>query len=384
MTCLSCATFSSAAKDDNAVTLIRQIREAARTRDVEKLEALITTCADDAKLTAELGRSLYWAAGLREAKALLRVTCHDTRLSSESHERSGACALLAFDAMADGKPLNQLRAGGRGPFLDKQKLFIAMVAVNGNPAEPFIVDTGAPMTVISKRYADRVKLPYRTDVADRSTDAAGNSVVLNPILLQTLKWGEVELETAPAWVLELPENFKVGGILSPQDVLRGTAFEFDGPARAIQTHGVQDVPTWSKATGVPTHLATLQWNGGNFYVFTQAADLPALPFLLDSGAGGNGVCAEPLAKRGKTLDGGTVVSSSTAAGSNQVRTGLEGNFQVEAEPTRQSTLFVSACPQDADSVIQKSGYVGAPWFWSRRVFFPVERRTIAFTVPVAP
>lgn len=347
-----------------------EVREAATRRDLARLRQLEAQ-ATDAKVGAELGRALYWTGGVAEAKAQLSATCADARLPAESRDRSGACAMLAFDALSLGQPLNRLVTGGQGSFLDRQKLFIAMVSVGGFPAEPFIVDTGAPMTVISKRYADRVKLPYREDLAARSSDAAGNVVRLHPTVLGTVKWGEIEIKVVPAYVLELPENFKVGGILSPQDILRGTAFEFDGPARAVRT--VEGA--WLEHT----REAPLRWNGGNFFVETQAATLPPLSFLLDSGAGANGVCEEALRQHGVRLDGGAEASSATAAGSVRVRTGIDAPFSVAGEPSRIDSLFVTRCPVGEGDAVMKSGYVGAPWFWSRRVFFPVDRRSVFFT-----
>lgn len=149
----------------------------------------------------------------------------------------------------------------------------------------------------------------------------------------------------------------------------------------LRTHGNATVADWVKTTQIATQQTALLWNGGNFYVQTEAAGLPALPFLLDSGAGANGVWAETLQKHGKTLDGGLEGNSTTAGGSSAVRTGLEGAFSVAAEPARNGTLFVKACPSKDAEGVAKSGYVGAPWFYGRRVFFPVDRKTIAFTVP---
>ncbi len=163
-----CATQGSKLPAEKARDPMAEVRDAARTRDLQRLRRLRTSASADPKVTTALAIALYWTAGVDEAKTQTGFACHDDRLLPHSKERATACAILAFDELAAGKPLNQVRAGGRGAFLDQQKLMIAMVAVNGNPAEPFIVDTGAPMTVISKRYADRVKLPYRADVGERS------------------------------------------------------------------------------------------------------------------------------------------------------------------------------------------------------------------------
>jgi hypothetical protein len=356
-----------------------EVKEAARVRDLARLKSIQPNPTDDPKLWAELARALYWTGGVAEAKAALSAACSDNRLPLDSPERARACAVLAFDDLAAGKPMNHVTASGQGVFLDKQKLFIAMIAVNGNPPEPFIVDTGAPMMVISKRYADRVKIAYRTDVADRSSDAAGKPVVLSPTVLTSLKWGGIEIETVPAYVLELPENFKVGGILAPQDVLRGTPFEIDGPGRALRSLPEQTSEAWMKGISGRTHQAPLHWNGGNFFVDAQGADLPSLTFLLDSGAGGNGVCEEALQKHGKSLDGGVEGNSATAAGSHRVRAGITGAIAVASDSPQTGELFVAPCPRDDEDSIEKAGYVGAPWFWSRRVFFPIDRRSIAFT-----
>ena len=359
--------------------LVAEVWEAARTRDLAQLRRLQAVPTTDPKVIAELARALYWAGGVTEAKVQLAAACADERLPPDSSERARACATLAFDELAAGRPTNHLHTGGQGAFLEEQKLFIAMVAVNGNPVEPFIVDTGAPTTVISKRYADRVKLPYRTDVAERGSDAASNPVRLYPAVLNLLKWDEIELETVPVHVLELPENFKVGGILAPQDVLRGTPFEFDGPGRALRTLADQTTATWMKGAASPGRETLLQWSGGNFFVEAQAAGMPSLPFLLDSGAGGNGVCEDMLLKFGKAIDGGHQADSTTAAGSHRVRTDINGTIAVASESPQTSTLFAAPCPRDSEDSVEKSGYVGAPWFWSRRVFFPADRRSIAFT-----
>lgn len=344
---------------DPRLVLSRAMRE----RDLAALERFTT---DDAALRAELSRALFWVGGLTKARPTLDAVCSDARLEETSTERSGACALRELDVLVAGRAPNELKKGGAGPLLDKQKLLIAMVSVNGLPAEPFIVDTGAPMTVLSKRYADRTKLPYRGELGETSHDAAGNEVTLHPLVLDTMTWGELELATVPAWVLELPENFKVGGILAPQDVLRGTAFELDGPARALRTG------TQPPATALRT---ALHWSGGNFYVEARASGVGPLPFLFDSGAGANGVCEA----HAQGLDGGVAASSTTAAGSVGVRTGIAGTFAVGDEPDAPAQLFVTPCVEESKvGAIQRAGYVGAPWFYAHRTFFPVDRRAVAF------
>ncbi len=228
-----------------------------------------------------------------------------------------------------------------------------------------------------------MRLSYRTDVADRASDAAGKPVVLYPTVLSAVQWGGIEIETVPAHVLELPENFKVGGILAPQDALRGTGFEIDGPNRALRTLTEQTAEAWMKGLAGRTHQTSLHWNGGNFFVDAQAADMPSLTFLLDSGAGGNGVCEEALLKHGKSVAGGLEGNSATAAGSHRVRTGIKGAIAVGSGSSETGELFLAPCPRDDEDSIEKAGYVGAPWFWSRRVFFPIDRRSIAFTEAVS-
>lgn len=355
--------------------LVGQIKAAARDRDRAALEKLRPLARGDATARAELARALYWIGGVPAARDEVIAVCHDTRLVPESKERTNACATAAFAELSAGKPLNRLRTAGAGPFLDGQKLFIAMVSLDGNPPEPFIVDTGAPTTVISKRYAERVHLAYRTDVAALASDAAGNRVELRPALVGLVKWGDIEVENAPAHVLELPESFKVGGILSPQDLLRDAAFEVDGPRRVLRIVAEPD-PRADRS-------AALLWEGGNFYVEARANDLPPLPFLLDSGAGANGVCEETLRAAGRSLDGGDVAASATAGGAAAVRTGIEGTLSVADEPQQATSLFMQACPREEGSAVVKAGYVGAPWFWERRVIFARDRRRVTFFKPAA-
>lgn len=375
-------TVSTPPPSEEAV--IEQIRAAAKVRDLDALTRLRPSARVHAKARAELSRAVYWVGGVAEARDDLDSVCREKSFAQDSKERSMACATLMFTQLAQGKPLNHLRTGGEGHFLNKQKLFIAMVSVNGNQAEPFIVDTGAPTTVISRRYADRVKLPYLPDLGERASDAAGNAVQLHPVLLGSLKWGEIEIENVPAHVLELPENFKVGGILSPQDALRGIAFEIDGSARALRVFSEPRASNWDGSSERPHWEAPLLWSGGNLFVEARATDLTKLPFLLDSGAGGNGVCEEALRAAGKSLDGGQGGTTATAAGHAQVRTGIDGTLSVADESPRPTSFFVQSCPRDKSGPVDKSGYVGAPWFWARRVYFPIDRRRIIFTEATAP
>ncbi len=135
---------------------------------------------------------------------------------------------------------------------------------------------------------------------------------------------------------------------------------------------------WTGHLGAPAQQTALLWSGGNLFVSATGLGLPQLPFLLDSGAGGNGVCAEAVDRHGVIADGGTEVRSGTAAGSHQVRTGLQGTFAVGEDAPRDSALFVAPCPRGDEVGVEKAGYVGAPWFRARRVFFPVDRRLLAF------
>jgi len=314
--------------------------------------------------------ALFWTEGASSAKAWLTASCNDPRLPTSDSKRKKACAHLTFAAVSDA---NHLKTGGRGPFLPGQKLFIAMVSINGLPAEPFIVDTGAPMSVISKRYAERVGLPFNTASMHLAEDAAGTKVELFPTVLDSVTWGEIVVEHVPVQVLQLPDNFKVGGLIAPQDLLRGTAFEMDGPSASLRT--LDGAAFESSLERVP-----LLWDEGNLFVMTEAASLASLPYLLDSGAGGNGVCDEALATSGASLDGGSGAASGTAGGTQAVRVGLSAPFRVGREAPAPTSLFTASCPR-RDSGLQKSGYVGAPWFWQRRVFFPADRKTLSFSHP---
>jgi hypothetical protein len=65
----------------------------------------------------------------------------------------------------------------------------------------------------------------------------------------------------------------------------------------------------------------------------------------------------------------------------QLGTGIEARFAVAGELATTTALFVTPCPPAGRETVEKAGYVGAPWFWSRRVFFPKDRRSISFTEP---
>jgi hypothetical protein len=364
-----------------AVPVLVQVYAAEEKHDLDGLLRLRQAAASDPKAAAELAVAIYWVANVAEAKEDLASACRDERLPADSSERIRACATLRFNDLAPGQSFNHLRSGGQGPLLEKVGLLLAMVSVNGLPPEPFIVDTGAPTTVISRRFADRVKLAYPTDIAAQSHDGAGIAVKLFPAVLSSLKWGEIEVENVPAHVLELPENFKIGGILSPQDMLRGMAFEVDGPGHQVRTLDTQQAAAWAAGAGHPVHEVPLRWAGGNLLVDSRANELVSLPFLLDSGAGHSGLCEEALRAQGASLDGGVEASSATAAGHSQVRSGISGTLRVGDEPAHPTSLFVTACPGDGSAQLSKSGYVGRTWFSERRVYFPSDRRRLLFTEP---
>lgn len=360
--CVTLAVLTGCAHAPSGSPAAPSLEDVAAAEQRRDLEALQAMHPEDPAVRAEWARALFWVGGLELAAPALREVCADARLAATSKERSGACARLAiFDALG-GREAYRLVTLGAGPLLPKQKLLIAMVSIADRPAEPFIIDTGAPMTVLSKRYADRVGLPYRADLQEISADAGGNAVHLFPALLGSVTWGQVRVEAVPAFVIDLPENFKVGGILSPQDLLRGSDFELDGPGLALRT--LDEAPSLAFSTPI-------LWSGGNLYAAAAINGAERAPFLLDTGAGSDGACDSYPAK----LEGGEQKASSAAAGKVGVRVGLEGTFAVGDEPPTKTGLFVTPCPDERQV---KQGYIGAPWFFGHRTVFTADRRTLRY------
>lgn len=367
---------------------------AERRHDAAAVHALAsgpagTLLRSDPFMLTALARIRYWTEGLAVARDDLRAACGTS--GEPSIARSNACALAAqANALASCPSPTLDGAPGEVKLLAGQSVAVAHASLNGKPPVYFIFDTGAPTTAIARKYADKLKLPYLRDVHESSSDGGGNGVLLNPVVLDSLRVGTSSATGVTAHVIDLPPAFHVGGVLAPQQVFRGAAIEFDLRANVIRVLPAQGAAAWAALTGEPTYSVPVLWVDGNLYVPARINQV-SVWILFDTGADRNYACADIAERAGAapTLAGQAKSKSFTAAGTVEVQEGFQAALAVGDEPAVDAGFMVKACTRHVGWTnlvppMFGAGYLGTAWLKGRRVLLSSDGRTLVFTAPVMP
>ena len=119
----------------------------------------------------------------------------------------GDAATFVVDGRRQTVPMGSYVAGtsehGRATAVlgaDANGHYVAAGAVNGTAAR-FLVDTGATLTILSTREAERLKLAYRQGPQSAAQTANGR-VSYRTVMLDRIRIGDVELTNIEAGVLD--------------------------------------------------------------------------------------------------------------------------------------------------------------------------------------
>jgi predicted aspartyl protease len=372
---------------DRAVATILRIMSAAQRRDAAVVDAL--TKSDDAKsirqdpiLQCALILSLYWGRDLAATFSELEKFRADDAELPDSWVRD-IRQLKAFKKeIGERRHSVDLPTTSEVPFASGQSLLVIQASLNNLPPAFFIVDTGAPTTVLSAEYAREAGIKFDETNYKESQDGSGSKIKLYPAVLEELAVGSAVARNCPVHVMELSKRLGVKGIISPFDSFRGSFTEFDMRASVLRIRPPHSLSQWLNEVEAPTWSEEVLWNEGSPSVRVELLKEHQSFFLIDSGAGANLLCAEFCRQVG--LDFGEPhAESTTAAGQTTIYRGHFANLSVGGSSERLTEFLVKHCEETTDKLFPSmfDGYLGVPWFKGRRVAFSADGRFFYFTEP---
>jgi hypothetical protein len=228
-------------------------------------------------------------------------------------------------------------------------------AINGTIGH-FILDTGAPSTVVAPEFGKRAAL-RETCLSRDAFDGAGNRGTLRTAIAATVTAGTWHGQDIPMDILELEDALGIDGILSPFDLFGHQTLVFDGPAERLHIGGAE------AGKAIP-----VVWSEGTPSVRAKINDAD-LFLLLDTGAGGTVVLRDALGKPD--------FSSPTAIGTAEISRLPETVVLLDGQPPFLGPVFAKARPPFRPRPLPRcvDGYLGTPWFSQHCVTFPKQRGT---------
>lgn len=252
--------------------------------DMDALRTLTESLDVDALTPPDLTRAAIAAADLRPmppvALALGQRACAiaDTDPDDENvrFQAREACAGARLAAAAGG--LDECIAGCDDthelPLLLAGSSPVVRASINGSEPTPFIVDSGASGTLITRDFAEA----HGIEPVEGTTYAVGSPGGLLEVSMThvAMTVGDLRFEKVPAIILDLPIEF-VGGIISPQATWRGHVTELDFRAMTLRVK-----PDAGDTTGMAE--LPLRLTERTPYVRAAVGGRREVPLVLDTGA----------------------------------------------------------------------------------------------------
>ena len=185
---------------------------------------------------------------------------------AEARVAAAAGALDVCTAGCDGTHELPILLAGNSP--------VVRATVSGSQPTPFIIDTGASTSVVTRAFAEANGIEP-IEGTTYSVGSPGGMLEVDMALVD-VQVGELRIEKVPVIIVELPIEF-VGGIISPQATFHGLVTELDFRsltlrvgARASDPAGMAELP--------------LRFSEHNPYLQAAIGGRRPVPFLLDTGA----------------------------------------------------------------------------------------------------
>lgn len=213
----------------------------------------------------------------RHATALMARACELVRDARFDVEAQAICARLAVTER--GEKLARCVAGAAAEHRLPLDLFssqpVIHASINGHPPAAFLLDTGASVSVLTRRYAASIGARAAAGAAYRVDSPGG--LLATELARVDVTLGELAFADVPFALLDLPLP-SLAGILSPQALLSGFVVEIDlrdfmlrvGPRNAREEKAAR--------------VAPLVMVDGRPFVPTALGERPERYFLLDTGA----------------------------------------------------------------------------------------------------
>ncbi len=365
---------SSADRDAALGRLVLAIRR----HDRDALERLAASNRADflrrePKLHLLLARALRHTLGLAAAAPELESLCANHTLSRRSRIRQEACALAHLARLGQASQSVEFPPVAEAIFEIKQGLPIVQASLNRLKPQYFILDTGAPSSILNRSFCERAGIACPEKPARTVRDAGGNRLGLTPLCIERLQLGSLSIRNWRVEAATLSANFKVAGILSPFDAFRGYGFELDFKSRALRVYTDSALTVkQAQAADKPFQAVGLVWDGGKCFVMASVNRRAQGWFLLDSGAAGNLITPEVARTVENSFSLEQRLRSPVAAGRMEVFQGFAGTLAVEGADEMQTDFTIVKMPHDPDDIIplKQHGVIGVPWMEGRRIFFP--------------
>jgi hypothetical protein len=170
---------------------------------------------------------------------------------------------------------------------------------------------------------------------------------------------------------------RVAGILSPLDTFRRAAIALD-----FREHGMSLTQNQMPGNpGEPIYQEPLVWEDSAPFVRAVINERDYGYFLLDTGSAANLLTAD-FAKHAAGIEPAAHhFEGLTFGGTGEYATGAAAVIRVGSSLPSAARFEVAGRHVDPDAFapLTSAGYIGMPWFESRRLFFPAHARHMLFT-----
>jgi aspartyl protease len=352
------------------VAILARMTVASRERDAATVASLAAGAGrGDPGQRLAFAHLLHRSCGLAEAAPDYGAVC----ASGDSEQTRRACGMAAFAARTRDvePPVVEVLHGDGAPLLADHLLPIAFASIADLPEEPVIVDTGAPDTVLSRRYCERAGIDVDWSTPGVALEGGGRELATAALVLDSLTFAGARAVRPRVSVAVFPPELAVAAIVSPLDTFPGMALEFDMRSRRLR---LGDGDEW----GERAVTAPLLWDGGVPFIHGTAAGVDGW-FLLDSGAGGSFVTND-VAERIVGSPAGTVTSLAAGGPTDLRRLGRHEVSFGGTDPVVED-LYVKERPVDPYEfgALRPAGYAGASWLAGRRLRIGADRRQVTIT-----
>lgn len=371
------------AGDEVSATLAR-ITLAERLHDPALLpRSLPSSLPEDvlADAAGALALATYSTQGLSVAEKQLTAACEG---EARPAIRSRSCVLVAQLRRAGGRPLLSARGSSRASveLLPEVPIPIIRASINGTAEERFVIDTGAASSVLSRRFCERANIDFDTETPRQMSNGAGNPVSSYPTVVDRLEIGDIAIYNVPVFVVDLPEELPIAGVIAPLDTFRDQSVELDMRGRRLRllTGAQAELKDWTSSWGVATRSTPLIWVGTQVFVEAEVDGLAGL-FMFDTGAHENLVDLETARRLGHEPNATERVEPVVGVG----RAATFGEFSAllavgQSAPERTSFSVQHVWPATPEQLfpLARTGTVGSAWLEARRMWLPPGGRTVVF------
>ncbi len=207
---------------ESADQVIGQITKAWRAQLTQKKQwhklgemyhLLIEKDGDRPEYYYELAGAQYRAGRYYEGLGSLNRILHDPEWGGKARKLSRLVEQLR--QLGEGAPIELTRAGNG---------FLIEANVNDRRAD-LVLDTGASISIVRRRFADAVGLSTEGGEKTRF-NAVGSQVEVTIVNARSFRVGDVTFEDMPIGIAEMPETFDADGLLG-MDFLGNFEFSID-------------------------------------------------------------------------------------------------------------------------------------------------------------